>query len=52
MVMKSKDDAKIMLKKLDEYISIDWNFEGFYLKAIMEGFKEIEKEGEKRCIQE
>lgn len=44
-------EAKIILKHLDEYINVDYNFEEFYITAIIKGLTEIEeleKENEKR----
>ena len=40
--MVREEKAKIILEKLDEVISVDWNFEKFYIKAIVSGLKEIE----------
>ena len=44
--MNQKDKAKIILNELEEYISIDWNFEEFYLKGIENGLKKIKEKEE------
>ena len=44
--MNQKDKAKIILNELEEYISIDWNFEQFYLKGIENGLKKIKEKEE------
>jgi hypothetical protein len=41
--MTEEEKAKIILEALDEYIQVDWNFEKYYLKAIENGLKEIER---------
>jgi len=41
--MTDEEKAKIILEALDEYIQVDWNFEKYYLKAIKNGLKEIER---------
>lgn len=41
--MDNQQKAKIILDQLDKYIQVNWNMEEFYLKAIMNGLKEIEK---------
>jgi hypothetical protein len=44
--MNKKEQAKIILDNLDKYLQIDYNFEEFYLKGIMNGLKEIEEKKE------
>lgn len=41
--MANEEKARIILEKLDEYVVIDWNFEKYYVKAIINGLKEIER---------
>lgn len=44
--MTNEEKAKIILENLDKTIQVDWNFEPFYIQAIMSGLREIEmKEG-------
>ena len=45
--MNKKEQAKIILEELDEYLSINWNFEEFYIKAITKGLEKIEKDAGK-----
>lgn len=45
--MTDKEKAKIILEKLDDVIQINWNMEEFYLKAIVNGLKAIEKENKR-----
>lgn len=40
--------AKILLKNLDEYLQVNWNFEEYYLKAIKNGLKEIDQKENKK----
>lgn len=42
--LTQKEKAEIILKNLEKYIQIDWNFKEIYLKAIKEGLEKIEKE--------
>lgn len=41
--------AKILLKNLDEYLQVNWNFEEYYLKALKSGLKEIEEKESKKA---
>lgn len=41
--MTYKEKAKIILKNIDEYILVNWAFEDVWLKAIINGLKEIER---------
>jgi len=41
--MTDEEKAKIILEALDEYMQVNWNFEKYYLKAIKNGLKEIER---------
>ncbi|WP_434565136.1 hypothetical protein PQ689_03155 [Thermoanaerobacterium thermosaccharolyticum] len=45
--LSNDEKAEIILKALDEYIAVDWNFKEVYLKAIKEGLKKIEMEESK-----
>lgn len=45
--MTNEEKAKIILENMDENgIQIDWGFEKYYLKGIIAGLEEIEKEEE------
>lgn len=39
--MTDEEKANLILKKLDRYIQVNWNWERSYLKGIKEGLKEI-----------
>lgn len=39
--LSQEEKAEIILKTLDKYISVDWNFKEVYLKAIKEGLEKI-----------
>jgi len=41
--MNKKEQAKIILEALDQYLAIDWNFEEYYIKGIVNGLIQIEK---------
>lgn len=41
--MTVEEKSKIMLKNLEKYLQINYNFENVYLKAITEGLIEIER---------
>ena len=41
--MTDKEKAVLILEKLEEVVSIDWNYEGLYLKAIIKALAEIRK---------
>ena len=41
--MTKEEKAKIILEHLDEYIQVNWNFEKLYIKAIINGLKEIKR---------
>lgn len=46
--MNEEERARIILKQLDRYIQVNWNWEKTYLKGIKEGLHEIDrKEAEK-----
>ncbi|WKV08166.1 hypothetical protein Q2T46_11575 [Thermoanaerobacterium sp. CMT5567-10] len=42
--LTKREKAEIILKNLEEYIQVDWNFKEFYLKAIEKGLTRIEME--------
>lgn len=42
--MDKKQQARIILEALDEYLQIDWNFEEYYIKGIVKGLDKIEKQ--------
>lgn len=44
--MTNKEKAMMILDNLDKVITVDWNFRGFYLKAIEQGLIEIQKQEE------
>lgn len=48
--MTDKEKALIILEKLDDKFPIDWNFEEFYIGAIVEGLREIRKAEEKNRV--
>lgn len=41
--MTNEEKARIILEQLDEYIQVNWSLEKFYIKAIVNGLKEIEQ---------
>lgn len=41
--MTTREQAKIILDKLDRVMGINWNFERHYLAAIERGLKEIQE---------
>jgi hypothetical protein len=41
--MNKQEKAKIILEAMEEYLQIDWNFEKYYIRGIVEGLIEIEK---------
>lgn len=41
--MTTREQAKIILDKLDSVMGINWNFEQTYLSAIEDGLKEIQR---------
>lgn len=44
--IKKKAKAEIILKGLDEYIQVNWNLQDLYIKGILKGFNDSEKEEE------
>lgn len=42
--MDNNEKADIILKYLDQVISVDWNMENYYKQAIAKALKEIEKQ--------
>lgn len=49
--MSEKEKARIILESLDEYIQVDWNFEDYYIKAIVEGLKKIKQKEKQQARQ-
>ena len=41
--MNQDEKAEIILNALDEYMTINWNLQEFYIKAIKRGFEKIEE---------
>lgn len=41
--MKNDEKAMIILEHMEKYLQIDWSFEKFYIKGIMNGLREIDK---------
>jgi hypothetical protein len=41
--MNKQEKAKIILEALEDYIQVNYSFEEFYLKGIVNGLIEIEK---------
>lgn len=41
--MTDEEKARIILKQLDHYVQVNWNWENSYLKGIKKGLKEIHK---------
>jgi hypothetical protein len=41
--MTKKEQAKIILEALDEYMQINWTLEEYYIKGIVNGLEKIEK---------
>ena len=35
--------ARVILEELDQFISVNWNLEEYYLRGIVNGLKRIEK---------
>lgn len=44
--MNQDEKAEIILNALDEYMTINWNLQEFYIKAIKKGLNEIEEKSE------
>ena len=42
--MKNDEKAKIILEHLEKYLQVNWAFEEFYIKGIMNGLREIDKQ--------
>ncbi|MEG2937545.1 MAG: hypothetical protein RR812_03980 [Vagococcus sp.] len=41
--MSIEKQATLILEGLDKYIQVDWNMSEFYLKGIIEGLREVQK---------
>lgn len=41
--MTDEEKARIILKQLDHYVQVNWNWERAYLKGIKEGLKKIKE---------
>ena len=41
--MKNSEKAKIILDHMEKYLQINWAFEEYYIKGIMNGLREIDK---------
>lgn len=52
MKLTEKQKAEILLKNLDKYLQVNWNFEEYYLKAIKNGLKEINQKENKKADQD
>ncbi|MGO1356296.1 hypothetical protein [Alkalibacterium gilvum] len=51
--MKNDEKAKIILDHMEKYLQVDWAFDKFYIKGIMNGLREIDKkEAEKGALNE
>lgn len=51
--MKNDKKAMIILEHMGKYLQVDWAFEKFYIKGIMNGLREIDKkEAEKGELNE
>lgn len=46
--MNKKEQAKIILEQLDDYINVNWSMEEFYLKGILQGLNKIEEMGKEK----
>jgi len=42
--MTREDKALVILEALEKVITVDWNFQEVYVKAIVDGLVKIEKE--------
>jgi|GEM_PF-1978279 len=41
--MKNDEKAMIILEHMEKYLQIDWSFEEFYIKGIMNGLRKIDE---------
>lgn len=41
--MTYEEQAIIILEKMEKYIQIDWSFEKYYVKGVVDGLKEVAK---------
>lgn len=41
--MKNDEKAKIILDHMEKYLQIDWAFEEFYIKGIINGLRKIDE---------
>lgn len=41
--MKNDEKAMIILEHMEKYLQVDWAFEKFYIKGIMNGLREIDE---------
>lgn len=41
--MKNDEKAKIILEHLEKYLQVNWAFEEFYIKGIMNGLRKIDE---------
>lgn len=42
-IMKNDEKAMIILEHMEKYLQIDWAFEEFYIKGIMNGLRKIDE---------
>lgn len=40
-MMTDNEKAEIILENLDKHIQVDWNIKKYYIRAIVEGIKEV-----------